>query len=148
MFCKIIEMFCLFLRQNQRRESAVAGTYDGCRANDFLGRSAKSEARKRCSVFEQAREFPKIRGRKTMFQNVVPAMAVSKRIFASSLTGKFCSRCLCFLQAKQSYVFVIVFIFAEANDIIITHPCMIMLLRTGYRSRGVRHNRRNRQSQG
>ena len=57
-----------------------------------------------------------------MFQNVVPAMVVSKRIFANLVTGKSCSRCFCFLQAKQDYVFVVVFVFSEANAELTRRP--------------------------
>jgi hypothetical protein len=38
--------------------------------------------------------------------DVISSMAVGKRIFASSLKGKFCSKCFCFLQTQQRYVFV------------------------------------------
>lgn len=79
---KTVEQTHVFdVLQNQRRESAVAGT--------DVSKGVSKNQKKENSV-----------------RDVFSSMAVSKRIFASSLTGKFCSRCFCFLQAKQNHVFV------------------------------------------
>ena len=60
------------------------------------------KARKRYSLFEQAKEFPKISDRKILFQNVVSSIAVSTSIFVGSVTGKPCSKCCSCDGCKQT----------------------------------------------